>query len=148
MLQSMFGKLTGQFGRCVLVVLAGVAASYHLTETAHLQAERARRLAILAEKQDEPAGKDQDGESDEPQPIIWNAPDMLDRVGPRVADSQVTIRERGGRGPDVTISDPPALRPDSSRSMPDSVCLWGDRRSSVFGVSLTDRPIHGPPGLC
>jgi len=140
----MFRGTVGQFGRLALVGLACVAAGYHLTETSHRQAERARQREQLARKA---RAASQDGQKEDSRPrqlVEWHAPDMLDRPSPRIADLNGSVREspRGGT----------ACWQDTGRTV--NLSLLSAARSCVAAtahqglmapVYLSDRSPQGPP---
>lgn len=144
-MDSMFRDTVRQLGRLALVGLACVAAGYHLTETSHRQAERARQREQLAQRA---RAASQDGQEEDSKPrqlLEWHAPDMLDRPSPRIADLSGSVRDSSHGGTAFWQDTGPSVNL-SLAAAPSSVAVT-DRRGPNTPVYLSDRSSQGPPRL-
>ncbi len=126
--------------------LAFVAATYHLTETAHRQAELARLRQESAQQQAAQESKDgQEKGADQEQVLEWLAPDMLDRADLRSVSSEKVLRLSTGVNPAFVSS----VQQQFERER----CWWAcdagaaDVSPPIRRTCLSDRSTHGPPRL-
>jgi hypothetical protein len=137
----MFSGIFRQTGRCSVAGLAFVAASYHLTETAHRQADLARQQRQAQQVADR--SQDEQDESNPRQILEWLAPDMLERAGLRTEDLDRAIRRTTDAGPALSPSDRLSIDPLHRRT--DMVVAAVDSRRTHHWTHLSDRSTHGPP---
>ncbi len=139
----MLAGILGQMERCAVAGLAFLAASYHLTETAHRQAELARRRQQAERQAHKPPKDDRKGESKERQVLEWLAPDMLARASQGAATEEL-VRP-------WTNATPADLSRCQSVAQPVRQTVRTESPANDFRpirkTHFSDRSAHGPPRL-
>lgn len=129
--------------RCLLASLALIAASYHLTDLAHREAERARQRYQKTQKPVSGLPQDKSKGSPKPNPVmVWLMPDMLDRGTVRAVGTIQVVS--------CTIDGALASHASAWTVRPAKANFIGlvesldHARPSVW-THLSDRSVHGPP---
>jgi len=141
----MFWEAFTRLSRCALAGLALVAATYHLTQTAHRQTIPTRPPNRSPQPAGTPPGKQKP--DPRPRPVLgWLAPDMLNRNVLRAValDEQLRRMISGGSLP------PPCLAPsrcEGTLEFAQTLLPGQEVETPTCQSRLSDRSIHGPPGM-
>jgi len=138
----MFAGVLGQLERCTVAGLAFLAASYHLTETAHRQAELARRRQQAECQAHNPSKDAREGKSKERQVLEWLAPDMLARASQGGTTDELARPLASGKPTDLSRCRAGVARPVRQAAQTEAPA---DDLRPIRKTHLSDRSAHGPP---
>ncbi len=142
----MFTRIVRLLSRSAVAALAMVAVSYHLTESAHRQADREKERQQSAQQSTGGPHDKQKGNSKQRPILSWLAPDMVNRNALRAVAHDEAVRRIVSGGTSLPIDGRPVVVSPCRTFI--RMVTSQEMLQPALGIRVSDRPAHGPPATC